>query len=167
MIINVPTPDSVVTDHLSVEEQSSILEGYVMDFLTADELLEFMNDSQEVNDNVRQQILTEKTIIRFDRAAQLSRAQKIAIFSIAKQHKDPLFKKLLTLWRMERYIEARLTKKYGNQAMRKARQSLSAASRKPTKSMKKVVDRAAIKAKRQLNAMKDNDARTMINKINV
>ena len=166
MIIGVNTPKGVDPEVLTLEDQSSILEGYMLDSLTDEELLEFISNPQEVNENIRQEILTEKTIVRFDRAAKISRAQKIAIFTIAKQRKDQLFKKLLTLWRMERYIEARLFKKYGTQAMRSARQSVATAARNPSPTMKKVVNRVAMKAKRQINAMKDVKAKTMINKIN-
>lgn len=166
MIITVNTPAATDPDVLTIEDQSSILEGYMLDNLTDEEILEFISNPQEVNENIRQEILTEKTIIRFDRAAKISRAQKIAIFTIARQHKDQLFKRLLTLWRMERYIEARLFKKYGNQAMRSARQSVANATRNPSPTMKKVVNRVAMKAKRQINAMKDNKAKTMINRLN-
>jgi hypothetical protein len=78
MIIGVNTPTNTEPDVLSIEDQSSILEGYMLDTLTDDEILEFISNPQEVNENVRQEILTEKTIIRFDRAAKISRAQKIA-----------------------------------------------------------------------------------------
>lgn len=166
MLINVNNPLANNDDVLTVEEQSQIMEGIVLDNLTDSELLDFITDPQEVKENINNQVLTEKSIVRFDRAAKLSRAQKIAIFTIARKKKNPLFKKLLTLWRAERYIEARLAKLYGNQAMQQARRAVADASKRPSTGMKKVIDRAKIKAKRQLNAIGDVKAKAMVNKIN-
>lgn len=152
-------------EEISLEVQSQIIEGYMQDTLSHDEIMEFISDHDEVFESVRNEIVTEKTIVRFDKAARLSKAKEIAIFTIAKEKKNPLFRKLLSLWRAERFIKARLSKLYGNEATRRARKAISTASKKPTKTMKKVLDRVAIRAKRDINALKDSHARQVVTKI--
>jgi hypothetical protein len=154
-------------EELSLESQSLILEGLMLDNLNSEELLEFLCDPSETRDLINGQILTEKSIVRLDRKAKLSKAQKIAIYTIARQKKDPLFRRLLTLWRMERFIDARLFKKYGNPAMRAAKKAMSSATAnpKPSKTMKKVIDRAVVRQKRRMNAIKDTKANQMLNRV--
>lgn len=163
---NVNLPEiATAEDEITLEVQSQIIEGYMHDSLSSDEIMEFIGDHDEVFENVRNEIVTEKTIVRFDKAAKLSKAKEIAILTVAKEKKDPLFRRLLTLWRAERYIKARLAKKYGIEGMRRARKAMSTASKKPSKIMKKVIDRVAMRAKRDFNALKDVHAKQVVNKL--
>jgi hypothetical protein len=134
-------------DEITMESAALIMESVLLEHLTPDEISAFITDHNEVNAAYQDDVLLEKSIVRLDRAARLSQAQKIATFSIAKERNDPLFKKLVTVWRMERYLEAVLFKKYGSQAMRVARETVS----KATSSRSSVVKRAASKAHSQLN----------------
>jgi hypothetical protein len=162
---NVVMPEADV-DELSLDNQSQILEAAMIDNLSQEEILEFSQDHQEVFENVRGEILTEKSIVRFDKAAKLSRAKEIALYQIAKEKKNPLFGKLVTAWRVERYIKAKFNKIYGIEATRRARKALAAAAKKPTKTMKKVIDRVAMRAKRDINALKDTHAKQIVAKLN-
>lgn len=66
----------------------------------------------------------EKVIVRLDRKARLNHLQKAAVFKLAAQAKDPKYRKLLTLWKMERQIEQYLAKKYGSKAAKVARDQI-------------------------------------------
>lgn len=66
----------------------------------------------------------EKVIVRLDRKARLTHLQKAAIFKLAAQAKDPKYRKLVTLWKMERQIESYLAKKYGSKAGKVAREQI-------------------------------------------
>jgi hypothetical protein len=147
-----PTEDN---DEITLESAALIMEAVLLENLTPDEMNAFITDHNEVNAAYQDEVLLEKSVVRLDRQARLSQAQKVATFSIAKERNDPMFKKLLTVWRMERYLEALLYKKYGNQAMRVARQTVSKASA----SRSSVVKRAASNVHKQLNM--DNANKTI------
>ena len=66
----------------------------------------------------------EKVIVRLDRKARLNHLQKAAVFKLAAQAKDTKYRKLVTLWKMERQIEQYLAKKYGSKAAKVAREQI-------------------------------------------
>ena len=66
----------------------------------------------------------EKVIVRLDRKSRLNHLQKAAVFKLAAQANDPKYKKLVTLWKMERQIEAYLAKKYASKATKVAREQI-------------------------------------------
>lgn len=125
---------------LTTEAMSNIMEAAILDTVTPEEIQAFLENHTEVQTALKEQVLLEKTIVRLDKKARLSRAQKMAVFEIAKQKNDPKFKKLLTIWRMERYLENFLMKKYGNQAMRMARQAMRSGGKSKSNLIKKVAD---------------------------
>jgi hypothetical protein len=128
---------------LSTEATNYIMEAFVKDEFTTDELSMFLENQTEVDDAVSNNILMEKTIVRLDKTAKLSKAKKMAIFTIAKEKNDPKFKKLLTVWKMERYLEAELEKKYGNEAGRRAKKVVADSAKKSKGTLiKKAAERA-------------------------
>ena len=68
---------------------------------------------------------------------------------IAKEKNDINFKKLLTIWRTERYLEAVLEKKYGNEATRRARKFVQ--RKKDKKQVNAMLQNAVNKANSQLS----------------
>lgn len=127
---------------LSTEATNYIMEAFIKDEFTEDEMSMFLENQTEVDDAVANNILMEKTIVRLDKKAKLSKATKMAVFTIAKEKNDPKFKKLLTVWKMERYLEAYLTKKYGNEAARRAKKAVADSAKKSRGTMiKKVAER--------------------------
>lgn len=105
-----------------------ITEAAILEGLSAEEAGAVSEDAQLCQDLIKQDIVTERTIVRMDKKAKLSRAFRTAVFTIARRKKDVKFKKLLTIWRMERNLEAYLIKKYRSEALRMAKESLK---RKP------------------------------------
>lgn len=135
-----------IVNESSAESKSIIFEAAMYDTLSNDEIQAFLESTTEVNAALSEEIVTEKTIVRLDRKAQISQAKKASIFTLAREKNDPKMKKLMTIWRLERRLESELEKKYGNQAERLAkktvderRRSKSATVRRTTKSMDKSI----------------------------
>ena len=127
------------TEEMSNESLALITEAAMLDALTEEELDAFLESSSDVNAMLRQEVLMEKSIVRLDKKAKLSRAHKMAIFTMAKEKNDRDYKKLITIWRMERVLEAKLYKKYSNQAMSRAKASLKKIAKAPTMVTNKLV----------------------------
>lgn len=68
-------------------------------------------------------VVMEKTIVRMDKAAKKQRAYKLAILQCAKEDDNKDYKKLETLWQMEKYLMRRLEKKYASRARSRAKQA--------------------------------------------
>lgn len=124
---------------LAPEEESLIMEAALCEGLSNEELETFLENSMEVNDAIRMDIVQEKSIVRLDKKAKLQRSYMAAIFTIAKRKKDKKFKKLQTLWKMETAIEKYLIKRYGNEAMRQAKKSMQNAKKSNSQLVKKAV----------------------------
>ncbi|MNT62767.1 hypothetical protein D3C72_2005220 [compost metagenome] len=92
----------------------------------------------------------EKSIVRLDKKARLNHAQRMAVFQIAGEKNDPLFKKLLTVWRMERNLEDKLNRKYNSEALRRARNTV----RKASNSKSGIVKKAAANVQKQFNSVR-------------
>lgn len=152
--------ESQHSDELSAEAQSLIMEAAITESVSEEELTAFLESNIEVNAAINDNILLERTIVRLDKKAKLTRAQKMAVFTIAKERNDPQLKKLLTVWRMEKYLEGILLKKYGNEALRRARKAVRNSSNSKSKMMKTVASRVksqlnngvSARTKSQLNA---------------
>lgn len=129
-------------DRVSPEDHALIMEAAILESATPEELEAFLENHTEVQAAIHDEVLLEKTIVRLDKKARISQAQKVAIFTIAKEKNDPEFKKLVTVWRMERYLEDRLMKKYGNEGLRRAKKTVDKASRSKSNMVKKAATRA-------------------------
>lgn len=130
------------------ESAVAINEAILLEGLTKEELQTFLESSHECNTAVEEEILEERSIVKLDKKAKLSKATKTAIYTIAKEKKDPLFKKLITLWKMERIIEKKLEKKYKGPAAQRAKKQIAASS----KSKSNLVKKATEKAKQMINS---------------
>lgn len=128
------------------QTEALILEGAIMD-LGSDEIQAMLEDTTDVAAAISENVVLERTIVRLDKKAKQNKARKMAVFAVAKERNDPKFKKLLTVWKWERYLETYLDKKYGNEATRRAKKSLQNAS----KSNSKLVQTATKKASAALD----------------
>lgn len=145
--------ETKVQDVTGISEEATqlVAEAALIDGLSNAELEELVESADVCKDMVDNGIVMERTIVRLDKKAKISRAYKTAVFTIAREKKDPKFKKLLTVWRMERTLEAYLMKKYHAEAMKRAKISVAKlqSGKKDTKN--KVVGKAVAKAKEQFN----------------
>lgn len=118
--------EAAIIDTLSNEEIESILENYLPDFYKA----------------VDEDIVQERSIVRLDKTAKLSKATRVAEYNMAKKKNDPLFKKLMTLWAAERYITDKLHQRYGMKAKSEAKKAVAQAGRSKSNVMQKVMNKA-------------------------
>ncbi len=119
------------------ENDILISEAILQDELTEEELSEFLR-SPEYDEAVSLGMLSEKTIVRFDKTAKLSRAESQAILAIAREKGDRDFKKLITIWKVRKHLLDKLTKKYRGQAASRVRQNKQRILNGPKKVAKKV-----------------------------
>lgn len=114
-IVSEGSVDTVIGDEL-------IASMIIKENLSEVELESFINDRNEVNHACAEGIVTEaRTIVRLNKQAKFNRAYWAALFMIAREKNDRKYKKLETLWKMERQIEAYLEKRYGNEAKKRAK----------------------------------------------
>lgn len=129
------------------ESAVAINEAILLEGLTREELISFLESSMQTNTAVREEILEERSIVKLDKKAKLSKAIKTAVYTIAKEKKDKDFKKLVTLWKMEKVLEKKLEKKYAGPAKQRAKKQMAANAR----SKSDVVKKATEKAKQMIN----------------
>lgn len=132
------------------EVEALIMESAMLDHYSADELEAVLENSYDLGKAINEDLLMERSIVRLDKFAKKKRLEKMSVFQVAKQKGDRDFKKLMTLWKLERFLEAKLTKRYAAQAKALAKETMKKASK--TKS--KTVGGAVTKAKNLLNAGK-------------
>ena len=94
--------------------------------LSEDEVKEFVNG---LDGEIAEQegLITERTIVRFDKNARKAQLYEVAIAAVGREKNDPDWRKLQTVYRMERKLKARLRKKYHPLAMRKVKEYLDRA----------------------------------------
>lgn len=135
----------------SNEASAMIIEAAMLDAYSTEELNDLVeNYVSDLDKAVNEDILMEKSIIRLDKAAKKSKAEKMAVFQIAREKGDRDFKKLLTLWKLERFQEKKLEKRYGAQAKTLAKKKMKDSSKSKSKS----VSNAAGKVKNLLHIKK-------------
>ena len=101
--------------------------------LLADELdecdmKEFV-ESTDCDIAIAEGFLTERTIVKFDKNAKRAQLYEVAVRSIAQEKNDPLWRKLETVYKMERILKAKLRKKYHSQANAKVKEYLARAKK--------------------------------------
>jgi hypothetical protein len=123
------------------EATALIIECAILDTFSNEEIESLTENTYDLGKAINEDILVERSIVRLDKEAKKNKAYKMAIFQVAKEKGDRDFKKLLTLWKLERFLENKLEKRYAAQAKQLAKQAMKKA--KTTKS--KVVGKAVNK----------------------
>lgn len=100
----------------------------ISDELSEDEIKEFV-EGVDSDIAVAEGFLTERTIVRFDKNAKKAQLYEVAIAAVAREKKDPLYRKLETVYKMERVLKAKLRKKYHSQANAKVKEYLARAKK--------------------------------------
>lgn len=108
--------------------------------LTEEEMIEFV-ESADSDIAEAEGFLTEKTIIKFDKNAKKAQLYEIAVAAVAREKKDPLYKKLQTVYKMERIIKAKLRKKYHAQAQQKVKEYLARAKKSKSNVLSKIINK--------------------------
>ncbi len=134
---------NVGDEQVTLESAQMIMESAISAFLTEDELHAMLENQQEVSELINGDIITEASVVRLDKKARISQVQKVAVFSIAKEKNDKDFRRLMTVWRIERNLEKRLFDRYGNQGLRRAKATVQKNYRQKGQSFVKINDRTA------------------------
>lgn len=131
----------------NIVDDSLIMEGAILDTFSTDEIEQLVENHYDLTVGVNEEYLEEATIVRLDKKAKRSRAKAVAVFTIAREKKDKDMKKLMTLWKLEKFLETKLFKRYGAQADARVKKTAHNA----TKSKSKAVATAAKKVKTLFN----------------
>lgn len=124
------------------EVNALIVECALLDTFSSEEIEALTENTYDLGKAVNEDILVERSIVRLDKQAKKNKAYKMAIFQIAKEKGDRDFKKLLTLWKLERFIEAKLEKRYAAQAKQLAKQAMKKSKNTKSKAVGKAVNKA-------------------------
>lgn len=127
--------DMALLETMSDEDLSQLLAITLEDTFGPEELERFVAE-MAVADNVN--YVEERTIVKLDRKAKKHRNYKVAILQCAKDGNDPNYKKLCTLWKMERFLMRKLEKKWGTKAKGRMRTMEEKAKESKAEPMKKV-----------------------------
>ena len=103
-------------------EESTFAALFLNEFATPDEIqamAESYDEMAALSENMG--VAMEKVIVKMDKKSRLTHLQKAAVFKLANASNDPKYRKLLTLWKQERQIEAYLNKKYASKASKIAK----------------------------------------------
>ena len=128
---------------MSKEDSALILEAVILDTLTSEEIeYTLENFMPDLNKAVDEELVQERSIVRLDKAAKISKATRTAEYNMAKKRKDPLFQKLLTIWKAERYLSDKIHQRYGMKAKSEAKKAVDQAMRSKSNVMNKVMSKA-------------------------
>ena len=124
------------------EVNALLVECAILDTFSNEEIESLTENTYDLGKAINEDILVERSIVRLDKAAKMNKAYKMAIFQIAKEKGDRDFKKLLTLWKLERFIEKKLEKRYAAQANQLAKQAMKKSKNTKSKAVGKAVSKA-------------------------
>ena len=119
---DIPSDDEDAEDDDEEVEESTFAALFLNEFATPDEIqamAESYDEMATLSENMG--VAMEKVIVKMDKKSRLTHLQKAAVFKLANAANDPKYRKLLTLWKQERQIEAYLSKKYASKASKIAK----------------------------------------------
>lgn len=132
-------------EEISLEAMQMIAEAAILESLSSAEIIELTENHTLCAELTTSEIVQEKSIVRLDKHARISQAQKMAVFTVAKEKNDPLMKKLITVWRMEKQLEDKLFQKYGSEALRRAKKTIQQNYRQQGSVFTKITNTAGAK----------------------
>ena len=133
----------IINEYSNETEVNALLvECAILDTFSNEEIESLTENTYDLGKAINEDILVERSIVRLDKEAKKNKAYKMAIFQIAKEKGDRDFKKLLTLWKLERFLEAKLEKRYAAQAKQLAKQAMKKSKNTKSKAVGKAVSKA-------------------------
>ena len=105
------------------DEYSESFEGdhLINEAILSDCNIELTED--EMFDLISENLLSERSIVRLDKQAKRSQAEAKALIVIAREQNDPLYKKLVKVYKQKQAILAQLDSKYGSRAIARVRKN--------------------------------------------
>lgn len=110
---------------IEAAEESICANAYLMDIASQDEICDIAESYDEM-DNISELMgmAMETSIVRLDRKSRLKHLRKANVLNLARKSNNAKYKKLLTVWKMERELESDLDKIYGAKATTLANQQI-------------------------------------------
>lgn len=108
--------------------------------MTEEEIEEFV-ESADCDIAEAEGFLTERTIIKFDKNAKKAQLYEVAVAACARERGDKLYKKLETVYKMERILKAKLRKKYNAPAQKKVKEYLARAKKSKSGILAKIANK--------------------------
>ena len=110
---------------IEAAEESICANAYLMDIASQDEICDLAESYDEM-DNISDLMgmAMETSIVRLDRKSRLKHLRKANVLNLARKSNNAKYKKLLTIWKMERELESDLDKIYGSKATTLANQQI-------------------------------------------
>jgi hypothetical protein len=110
---------------IEAAEESICANAYLMDIASQDEICDIAESYDEM-DNISELMgmAMETSIVRLDRKSRLKHLRKANVLNLARKSNNAKYKKLLTIWKMERELESDLDKIYGSKATTLANQQI-------------------------------------------
>jgi len=121
MFLNEDTNNLLSETTETKEGNQLIVEGIILDAL-AEAGLSYL-DEDTAFELLKEDLLSEKNIIRFDKKTKRKHNTNRAVLVIAKEKNDRDFKKLVKVMKMRRILLNRLQNKYGSKAAIRAKQA--------------------------------------------
>lgn len=129
------------------ENNLILCEAIIFSELNSEELADLSENTKELETMIGDNLISEKTIIKLDKKAKLSRAEQQAVLLIAKEKGDKDFFRLVRVWKMRKFLLNKLNKKYGGRAKSRARQMVANMGKSKSKTAKTAANRATIRSK--------------------
>jgi hypothetical protein len=110
---------------IEAAEESICANAYLMGIASQDEICDIAESYDEM-DNISELMgmAMETSIVRLDRKSRLKHLRKANVLNLARKSNNAKYKKLLTVWKMERELESDLDKIYGSKATTLANQQI-------------------------------------------
>lgn len=127
--------ESVEPEYVSESDMATLM-AIALEEVCNEEELEELKESMEAGT-----ILTpveERSIVKLDNKAKKQQAYKAALYMVAKENKDANYEKLVTLWKAERELEARIEKRWHSKATSRMKQLVKEASKSKSDTVKKI-----------------------------
>jgi hypothetical protein len=110
---------------IEAAEESICANAYLMDIASQDEICDIAESYDDMNDiSEMMGMAMETSIVRLDRKSRLKHLRKANVLNLARKGNNAKYKKLLTIWKMERELESDLDKIYGSKATSLANQQI-------------------------------------------
>ena len=120
-------PTILLQDELSDEEKVEFVESAEMDILEEEGLI------------------SERTIIKFDKNAKKTQLYEVAWMTIARSKKDKDMRKLDMLYKMERVLKAKLRKRYHQLAIKKVKEWMGKKAKSKSGLIRRIVNKLSNK----------------------
>ena len=122
--VNIAEP-TLEYESMTESQMAQIMQVAMEDVAVEDMMESVLVDEDSLLEGVLPEdaVVMEKTIVRMDKAAKKQRAYKLAILQCAKDDDNKDYKKLETIWKMEKYLMRRLEKKYAARARSRMHQT--------------------------------------------